>query len=103
MTSDVLCAHLLLCLIGIACLPERLHIYLWMVLQSVEASWSVFIVGQAINFGLIPVPLRICFAMVLTFIFNIILALVDAKAEAGETGEEHAAFKKAILNATMWK
>lgn len=77
-------------------------------LQSVQASWSVFVVGQAINFGLVPVPLRICFAMMLTFIFNIILALVDARAEAAEaaadTEVEGAAFsKKLILNATTWR
>jgi len=41
-----------------------------------------------VNFGLVPVPLRICFAMVLTFIFNIILALVDANAEAAEEAQE---------------
>ena len=76
--------------------------------QSVQASWSVFVVGQAVNFGLVPVPLRICFAMMLTFIFNIILALVDARAEAAEAaaqGEDEEAaifFKKLILNATTW-
>lgn len=61
-----------------------------LVLQSVQASWSVFIVGQAVNFGLVPVPLRICFAMMLTFVFNIILALVDANAEAAEAASEAA-------------
>lgn len=73
-----------------------------------QASWSVFVVGQAINFGLVPVPLRICFAMMLTFIFNIILALVDARAEAAEAAADTEAegavlFKKLILNATMWR
>ena len=73
--------------------------------QSVEASWSVFIVGQAINFGLVPVPLRICFAMLLTFIFNIILALVDANAEAAEAVDEETVglFKKLMVNATTWR
>jgi hypothetical protein len=59
-----------------------------MLFQSVQAGWSVFIVGQAINFGIVPVNLRICFAMVLTFIFNILLALVDAMAEAAEAAAE---------------
>lgn len=58
------------------------------IIVKVQASWSVFIVGQMINFGLVPVPLRICFAMVLTFIFNIILALIDANAESAEGARE---------------
>ena len=76
-----------------------------MLFQSVQAAWSVFIVGQTINFGLVPIPLRICFAMVLTFIFNILLALVDAMAEAAEAAaeQETEGFKKTIANSTTWE
>ena len=55
--------------------------------DSVRTGWSIFIVGQLVNFSLIPVHLRTAFVMVLTFVFNVLLALVDAEAEAAEAEE----------------
>ena len=52
-----------------------------------RTGWSIFIVGQLVNFSLIPVHLRTAFVMVLTFVFNVLLALVDAEAEAAEADE----------------